>query len=127
MEQIKKDPFSIFVCATHYEGDPPDNAVEFSKNFVKSEEKFNLSSVKYAIYSLGDLTYKYFGKFGKDVDEALERNGAQRIMPNRIGTDHMSAIEEDFNEWKKDIWPKMIPYLEKLEKIYVIIYILNIC
>lgn len=50
---------SIFIMATHYEGDPPDNAVEFWSWF-SNESKWGseyLHGHKFTCFALGDTNY----------------------------------------------------------------------
>ena len=106
-EEFKESKFSIWICATHYEGDAPDNAVDFDKDYMKASDD-DLSHMKYIVYALGDKTYKNFAQFGKDVDAFLTKRGAQNIYELGVGSDHANAIEDQFNEWKKGLWEKII-------------------
>jgi NADPH-ferrihemoprotein reductase len=41
---------------------------------------------------------------GKKTDELLEKLGGKKIYKYGEGDDNCS-LEEDFNDWKKNIWP----------------------
>lgn len=67
-EQFLKEKNAVFLMATHYEGDPPDNAAAFWKWFA-DESKWTsaqLKGHKYACFALGDTTYEdTFARIGK--------------------------------------------------------------
>lgn len=61
----------VFILATHYDGNEPDDATEFlnSLNANKYDEFFE--DKKVVIYGLGDSNYTLFNKFAKDVHQKL--------------------------------------------------------
>lgn len=58
----------VFLMATHYEGDPPDNAAKFWEWFA-NEEKWGsdyLDEHKFTVFALGDTTYEEtFARIGQ--------------------------------------------------------------
>nr|WP_106780526.1 assimilatory sulfite reductase (NADPH) flavoprotein subunit [Lysinibacillus timonensis] len=76
---LKKLDHLLVITSTHGEGDPPDNAIAFH-GYLHGKRAPKLDHVKFAVLSLGDSSYEYFCKTGKDIDEQLEKLGAQRLV-----------------------------------------------
>lgn len=106
-EEFMKSKFAIFILATHYEGDPPDNAVTWTDEFIKAEGKPSLSHMKFLMYGLGDKTYKHFGGYSHIVNDELIKRGAKSVKELEIGSDHQNRIEDHFVEWKEGIFAKI--------------------
>src|SRR5690606_738227 len=64
----------FIVVSTHGEGDPPDNALPFYE-FLHSKRAPRLDGVRYSVLALGDTSYEFFCKTGKDFDKRLEELG----------------------------------------------------
>ncbi|MEK9199173.1 assimilatory sulfite reductase (NADPH) flavoprotein subunit [Ureibacillus sp. FSL E2-3493] len=82
---LKKVDHLLIVASTHGEGEPPDNAIMFY-NFLFGKRAPKLDHVKFAVLSLGDSSYEFFCKTGKDFDEQLEKLGAKRFV-DRVDCD----------------------------------------
>lgn len=67
--------------------------------------------MNYAVFGLGDTQYEHFNKVGIDTDVYLEKLGANRISKIGLG-DANSTMEDDYNEWKSNIWPVLIQFRE---------------
>ncbi|RHW33256.1 assimilatory sulfite reductase (NADPH) flavoprotein subunit [Lysinibacillus yapensis] len=76
---LKKLDHLLVIASTHGEGEPPDNAISFH-GFLYGKRAPKLDHVKFAVLSLGDSSYEFFCKTGKDFDEQLEKLGAQRLV-----------------------------------------------
>jgi sulfite reductase (NADPH) flavoprotein alpha-component len=95
-----KDVEDLFiVTATHGEGDPPDNAIQFHE-FLLGRKAPKLDGVRYSVLALGDESYEHFCQTGKDFDKRLEELGATRLY-DRIDCD--VDYEELAEEWIKGI------------------------
>eukprot|EP00002_Diphylleia_rotans_P020438 TRINITY_DN3965_c0_g2_i1.p1 TRINITY_DN3965_c0_g2~~TRINITY_DN3965_c0_g2_i1.p1 ORF type:complete len:655 (+),score=133.83 TRINITY_DN3965_c0_g2_i1:47-2011(+) len=105
LENLSKEKFAFFVCATYGEGEPTDNAREFW-NWLKSDgrEKDLLSGLQYTVFGLGNKTYEQFNAFSRAVDARLADLGAKSIFPRGEGDDDAN-LEEDFLTWKDQMWP----------------------
>jgi sulfite reductase (NADPH) flavoprotein alpha-component len=90
---------ALFFASTYGEGDPPDGAKSFRDNLL-SESAPTLTSLRYAMFALGDKHYEHFCKFGIDIDERLQQLGATPILP-RIESD--VEVDEPFSRWTKDL------------------------
>ncbi len=73
--QLKNERFVAIVTSTQGEGDPPDNALDFHE-FLHSKKASQIKQLRYSVLGLGDSSYEYFCKTGKDFDQVLARLGA---------------------------------------------------
>lgn len=102
--QEVEDHVAVFLMATYGEGEPTDNAILLNE-FIKNEEVV-LEGCKYAVFGLGNSTYEYYNKMGKDVDELLEKRGATRVSELGMGDDD-GNIEDDYMNWREVFWADM--------------------
>jgi len=84
----------LVVVSTWGDGEPPDTATKFYKEFMASEQK--LGDLRFSVCALGDTSYEKFCQTGKDIDAKLEALGAQRITP-RVDCD--VDYEDAFTDW----------------------------
>jgi uncharacterized iron-regulated membrane protein/flavodoxin len=70
----------LLVVSTYGDGEPPDDAAPFWAAVVQGN-RFDLRGVEYSVLALGNTTFDYFCKCGRDFDAGLERHGARRIYP----------------------------------------------
>lgn len=96
---IKKVKNLLIVVSTHGEGDPPDNALPFYE-FIYSKRAPKLDELNYSVLSLGDSSYEFFCKTGKDFDQRLEELGSTRLSP-RIDCD--LDYDEPAGEWMESV------------------------
>ncbi|PHN16176.1 flavodoxin domain-containing protein [Candidatus Tremblaya phenacola] len=96
-KNISKERLLIVITSTYGEGEPPEEAVELY-NYLFSIKAPLLINTKYAVFSLGDSTYKHFSKIGKDFDYRLAELGGKRIY-KRIDAD--INYKDVFELWKK--------------------------
>lgn len=85
-EDFAKHTLAIMVLATHYEGDPTDNAKQFHKWLLKQTKPTNpedtsklLSGLQYCVMGLGDTSYEQFNEMAVSSDNALTKMGAARL------------------------------------------------
>jgi len=95
---------AIFVIATHYEGEPPDDAVPIWEKINALADPTMLSQLKYTGFALGDLTYKHYCGFGKNINRKLTELGATSIHEFGTGSNDQNKIETFFLKWKEGIW-----------------------
>jgi len=84
----------LFVVSTYGEGDPPDNATEFSR--LLSAPPLSLASMQYAVLALGDRSYEQFCGFGRGLDQWLQASGAHPWM-GRLEVDRMDP--QTIGQW----------------------------
>ncbi|HEY9577988.1 MAG TPA: sulfite reductase flavoprotein subunit alpha, partial [Pseudobacillus sp.] len=77
---IKKVQNLLILVSTHGEGDPPDNALSLYE-FLHGRRAPQLKDLRFSVLSLGDSSYEFFCKTGKDFDKRLEELGGQRLYP----------------------------------------------
>ena len=77
---LKKTNNLLLVVSTHGEGEPPDQAIQFY-DFLHSKRAPKLDHLQYSVLALGDSSYEFFCKTGRDFDEQFEKLGATRIAP----------------------------------------------
>ncbi|WP_213522238.1 assimilatory sulfite reductase (NADPH) flavoprotein subunit [Paenibacillus sp. J31TS4] len=96
---LKKVQNLLIVVSTHGEGDPPDNAIPFYE-FLHSKRAPQLNGLRFSVLALGDLSYEFFCKTGKDFDKRLEELGAERLS-SRVDCD--VDFDEPAAEWMNDV------------------------
>lgn len=93
--QLKKTHNLLIVISTHGEGEPPDNALTFFE-YLHSKRAPKLKNLHFSVLALGDSSYEFFCKTGKDFDQRLEVLGGTRLYP-RIDCD--VDFDEPAAEW----------------------------
>ncbi|MEX2416016.1 MAG: assimilatory sulfite reductase (NADPH) flavoprotein subunit [Paenibacillaceae bacterium] len=96
---IKKVRNLLIVVSTHGEGDPPDNALPFYE-FLFSKRAPRIEDLRYSVLSLGDSSYEFFCKTGKDFDQRLEELGGKRLSSR---TDCDLDYDEPAGEWMENV------------------------
>ncbi|KAB8137542.1 assimilatory sulfite reductase (NADPH) flavoprotein subunit [Gracilibacillus oryzae] len=102
-KKIKEVEDLFIITATHGEGDPPDNAIQFHE-FLLGRKAPKLDNVQFSVLSLGDESYEHFCQTGKDFDNRLEELGATRIYP-RVDCD--VDYDELAEEWITGVLTKL--------------------
>ena len=93
--RLKRDRFLLLIVSTHGEGDPPDNARPFHE-FLHSRKAPGLEGVHFSVLALGDTSYEFFCKTGRDFDTRLAELGASRLH-ERVDCD--VDYEESAERW----------------------------
>ncbi|MEK6231682.1 MAG: assimilatory sulfite reductase (NADPH) flavoprotein subunit [Luteolibacter sp.] len=94
----------LVIVSTWGDGEAPETAVGFHKAFMAEDVK--LDGVKFSVCALGDTSYEQFCEIGKQVDERLEKLGAQRIAP-RVDCD--VDYEDSYTEWFDVVIKELAP------------------
>ena len=90
----------LVVCSTFGEGDPPDNAVQFTKKLL-ADDAPKLEGVAFSVCAMGDRSYTHFCKTGTDLDERLGALGATRLA-DCVTCD--VDYEDDFAAWSEAVF-----------------------
>ncbi|MDD4350530.1 MAG: flavodoxin domain-containing protein [Opitutales bacterium] len=93
--RIAGDGEAVFVISTWGDGEPPDEAEEFYYAVVDGKAG-SIENLRYAVVALGDSSYDDFCGCGRKLDEALEKQGAQRVL-SRVDLD--IDYDEGFEGW----------------------------
>lgn len=99
---LKKEESVLIVVSTQGEGEPPDGAQEFY-GFLHGNKAPNLSGLRFSVLALGDSSYEYFCKTGKDIDRRLTELGAHRVHPR---ADCDVDYDESATEWINSVTMK---------------------
>ncbi|CUM62954.1 uncharacterized protein PRCAT00000514001 [Priceomyces carsonii] len=115
---ITDDILCFFIVATYGEGEPTDNAIDFVE--WMDNEADTLSSLRYAVFGLGNSTYEFYNAIGKKFDTKLEELGAERFAPYGEGDDGQGTMDEDFLSWKDSVFDSLKSNLdfEERESVY---------
>ncbi|MGM3183041.1 NADPH-dependent assimilatory sulfite reductase flavoprotein subunit [Dickeya oryzae] len=84
-KQIAQEKLLLIVTSTQGEGEPPEEAVALHK-FLFSKKAPSLAGLTFAVFGLGDTSYEFFSKAGKDFDSRLAELGAERLL-DRVDAD----------------------------------------
>lgn len=95
--------FAIFIMSTYGEGDPSDNATDFV-SWLETNKTVQFSKLRYAAFGLGNNNYKFYNRTIDVVVEALDRLGANTLMPVGKSDDSNGGTDEDFTEWKQSLF-----------------------
>lgn len=91
---LAKIPNLLVIVSTWGDGEPPETAAAFYKEFISS--KASLAGLNYSVCALGDTAYEKFCQTGKDVDAKLAELGAKRVADRQ---DCDVDYEENFTGW----------------------------
>lgn len=75
----------LILVSTDGEGDPPLMSEDLLE-YLQSDKAPDLSHLSYSVLALGDTTYTFFCKAGKDFDKTLGNLGATKLA-DRIDCD----------------------------------------
>ncbi len=78
-KQIANEKLLIVVASTQGEGEPAEEAVALHK-FLFSKKAPKLDNTAFAVFGLGDTSYKFFCQAGKDFDAKLAELGGERLL-----------------------------------------------
>ena len=98
-KQIGQEKLLVVVTSTQGEGEPPEEAVALHK-FLLSKKAPKCEGTAFAVFGLGDTSYEFFSKAGKDFDERLAELGAERLL-ERVDAD--VEYKEQAAAWRQQI------------------------
>ncbi|MFP1723187.1 NADPH-dependent assimilatory sulfite reductase flavoprotein subunit [Lonsdalea quercina] len=96
-KQIAQEKLLVLVTSTQGEGEPPEEAVALYK-YLFSKKAPTLNDAAFAVFGLGDSSYEFFCKAGKDFDSRLAELGAERLL-DRVDAD--VAFQPDAEQWRQ--------------------------
>ncbi len=103
--RLKTDRHLLVITSTYGEGDPPDDARAFYE-FLFGKKAPKLDGAQFSVLALGDSSYEYFCKTGRDFDGRLAELGANRLLP-------LAECDVDFEEtaeaWMDSILGRLEP------------------
>lgn len=124
LDEFKEDFLAVFLMASYGEGDPTDNAQELM-TFLTSSPEFSqggqeIGNVNFAVFGLGNSSYEFYNKVGKDTYDALVALGAKPLAEYGQGDDGKGTLEEDFLAWKDSFFTALVSKwgVEEREAVY---------
>jgi sulfite reductase alpha subunit-like flavoprotein len=115
-EDFCSHKFVIMVLATHYEGDPTDNAKAYHKwltKVSKSEDQL-LVGMEYCMMGLGDTSYEQFNEMARFCDNAMTKLGAKRFYEVGAANAETYTTDDDFQKWKQPLWQILFTHYSSL-------------
>lgn len=109
-EKLLSTGNAIFLMATYGDGEPTDNAAEFTTWLNNKNEELPsdyLAGVDFTVFGLGNKQYDHYNFMGKTTNEGLEKLGATRMYQYGEGDDD-DQLEEDFESWKEGLWEALV-------------------
>lgn len=104
ISQLPRDGPVLFLLSTYGEGDPSDNSIPFSEWLSSSLTHDSLNALRFAVLGFGNSNYKYYNQFARVTQEALEKGGAQPILPLHLADDAVGLTEEHFWSWVDELF-----------------------
>ncbi|MDF3129965.1 assimilatory sulfite reductase (NADPH) flavoprotein subunit [Kiritimatiellaeota bacterium B1221] len=97
-QKLKAEKNICVVVSTHGEGDPPDTAMDLHA-FINGRRAPKMEGITFSVLALGDTSYEFYCKTGKDFDEKFAELGATRLL-DRVDCDldYEEAAEAWINE-----------------------------
>ena len=92
LNDLSKEEYFFTVISTQGDGEPPAAAKKFYDHIHQNNAQ--LSKLKYGVLALGDTAYPQFCKVGEDVDQQLNKLGAERVIDlQKCDTDYESEAD----------------------------------
>lgn len=103
-DELRRLDNIVFIVATHYEGECPDDANEFRAwLFDPAADRSFLRGKRVALFGLGDRSYDHFNQFAKDIEAYLRAERAEFLCAPGFGDDERGNVEADFLPWKEGL------------------------
>lgn len=103
LTDLPREEYLFTVISTQGDGEPPAAAKKFYDHIHRNEGG-KLDKLKYGVLALGDTSYPLFCKAGEDVDQQLQKMGAERVLNLRkCDTD----FETDAEHWFEEVLQKL--------------------
>ena len=77
LEQLSRNSTWLVITSTYGAGDLPDNIQPFADQLA--QEQGDLTTVSYAVITLGDSSYDTFCLAGRKIETLLQRKNAQAL------------------------------------------------
>jgi sulfite reductase (NADPH) flavoprotein alpha-component len=105
-KDFKKLKYVVVLVSTQGEGDPPDDALDLV-DYLNSTKAPKLDDMQYCVLALGDSSYQFYCKTGKDFDRRLEELGGKRVL-DRID------LDVDFDDGAEAWIPKAVAAMKDI-------------
>lgn len=98
LTQLTKNSVWLVVTSTYGAGDLPDNIQPFADQLAQN--KPDLTTISYAVITLGDTSYDTFCQAGRTLASLLATNGAKTLIDNL----EIDVLEPELPEDKALTW-----------------------
>lgn len=71
--------------------------------------------MNFSIFGLGDTSYELYQEMLKYFEKAFIDLGAAKIYKSGEGNAETFSTEDDFDEWKRDLWPEVFKVYNEQE------------
>lgn len=117
--QLPQSKLAIFIVSTYGEGDPSDNASQFW-DWLTKQNQTEIKSLRYAAFGLGNSNYQHYNRVVDVVNQCLLGAGAQQLLAPGRADDATGGTEEDFCNWKTELFSYLVSelHLEEQEPKY---------
>ncbi len=105
-KNLKKLKYICLIVSTQGEGAPPDDALNIVE-YLASNKAPKLKDFNYSILALGDSSYQFYCKTGRDFDARLEELGGTRVM-DRV------ELDVDFDDGAEAWIPKAVEAMKAI-------------
>ncbi|MCX2930958.1 cytochrome P450 [Mycobacterium sp. CVI_P3] len=96
----------VVICTSSYNGNPPDNAIDFHRWLGGGRAPDALAGVTYTVFGAGDRVWaSTFQKVPAEIDDMLAAAGATRFAP-RGAADASDDFDGMFRDWYGGFWPQ---------------------
>jgi sulfite reductase (NADPH) flavoprotein alpha-component len=105
-KNLKNVKHLLFIVSTQGEGDPPDDTLALWE-YLNSTKAPKLNDLEFSVLALGDSSYEFYCKTGKDFDAKFEELGGKRIMDR-------TDLDVDFDDGAEAWIPKAVAAMKDL-------------
>ncbi len=105
-KNLKNVKHLLFIISTQGEGDPPDDALGLWE-YLNSTKAPKLNDLQFAVLSLGDSSYEFYCKTGKDFDAKFEELGGKRLLDR-------ADLDVDFDDGAEAWIPKAVAAMKEI-------------
>ena len=108
LEQLARNSTWLVITSTYGAGDLPDNIQPFADQLA--QDRSDLTTVSYAVITLGDSSYDTFCLAGAKIAALLAAKGAHRLLPGL----NIDAQDPELPEDQALLWlPQLINSLSR--------------
>lgn len=97
----------VVICTSSYNGNPPDNAVDFHHWLASGLAAGSLDGVTYTVFGSGDRVWaSTFQKVPREIDDMLAAAGATRFAERGVA-DASDDFDGMFRDWYASFWKQV--------------------
>jgi sulfite reductase (NADPH) flavoprotein alpha-component len=103
---LKNVKYMLYIVSTQGEGDPPDDTLALWE-YLNSTKAPKLNDLQFGVLALGDSSYEFYCKTGKDFDARFEELGGKRVLDR-------TDLDVDFDDGAEAWIPKAVDFMKGL-------------